>query len=82
MTPETPILTIEHWDFRKAKETGHPEVGVMGMFTDVAVLRRGDKILQARNIRELKIEWERFKKDDEYSREILRTIEVMIEETP
>lgn len=82
MTPEVPILTIEHWDLQKAKEAGHPEVAVMGMFIDVAVLRQGDKILQFRNIRELKIEWERFKRDDRYAQGILRAVEMMIEEIP
>ena len=82
MTPEAPILTIEHWDFRKAKETGHPEVAVMGMFIDVAVFRRGDEIIRVQNVMKLKIDRERFKKDDGYAREILRTIEVIIEEIP
>ena len=34
MTPEqeTPILSIEHWNYQMAKEAGHPEMGELGQF--------------------------------------------------
>lgn len=83
MSPEQEpsVFTIEHWNYQMAMDAGHPEVAEMGMFVDVAVLRQKEEIVCARKIKELKIEWERFKRDEEYAREILQVAEALIEAT-
>ena len=81
MTPEqeTPILSIEHWNYQMAKEVGHPEIGEIGMFVDVAVFRRDGEIVGVRKIKQLKIHWEKFKKDEIYAAEMLASAEKLIE---
>ena len=80
MTPEqeTPVLSIEHWSFQMARNAGHPEVGEMGIYVDVAVVRENDRISGVRKIKELKIEWERFKRDEKYASHILRKAEELM----
>jgi len=80
MTPEqeTPILSIEHWNYQMAKEAGHPEMGELGIFVDVAVFKRDGEIFKVQKVKELKIEWERFKRDEAYASEILRAAEQLL----
>ena len=74
MSPEqeTSILAIEHWNFQMASQAGHPEVGEIGMYVDVAVFRRDGEIVRVQKVKELKIHWERFKNDEAYASEVLR----------
>ena len=80
MTPEqeAPVLSIEHWDYQMARKAGHPEIGEIGMFVDVAVFKRDREVVKVRKIKELKIEWERFKRDEEYASDILRKAEELL----
>jgi hypothetical protein len=75
---ETPVLSVEHWNYQMAMEAGHPEIGEMGMFIDVAVIRKDEKILRVQSIKELKIEWERFKRDEVYASGVLQVVEAML----
>jgi len=72
-------LKIEHWNFQTAHQYGHPEVGEMGMYVDVAVIRYGGEIVKVEKIKDLKIEWERFKRDDVYASLMLRVVEYLME---
>lgn len=69
---ETPVLSIEHWNYQMAKDAGHPEMGELGIFVDIAVFKRDGEILRVQKVKELKIEWERFKRDEEYASGILK----------
>ena len=78
---EAPVLSIEHWNFQMARNAGHPEVAEMGIYVDVAVVRENDRISSVRKIKELKIEWERFKRDEGYAGGILKAVEAMMSTT-
>ena len=80
MTPEqdAPVLSIEHWNYQMASAAGYPQVGEMGMFVDVAVFKRDGEIIRAQKIKELKIEWERFKRNKEYASEVIRAAEELL----
>jgi len=80
VTPEQeiPVLSIEHWNFQMANAAGYPQVGEMGMFVDVAVFKSDGEIIRVQKVKELKIEWERFKRDEEYASEVLRAAEQLL----
>ena len=80
MSPEqdAPVLSIEHWNYQMASAAGYPQVGEMGIFVDVAVFKSNGEIIKVQKVKELKIEWERFKKDEGYAAEVLRTAEQLL----
>lgn len=84
MTPEqeAPALSIEHWNYQMAKDAGHPEIGEMGMFVDVAVFKRDGEVIRVRKVKELKIEWERFKTDGEYASGVIKAAKDLLISTP
>ena len=66
-----PSLNIQHWNYRTAYEAGYPDLGVMGIYVDVVVVTNPNgEITQVFSVRELKIEWERFKRDEDYANQI------------
>lgn len=79
MSPERKqTLSIEHWNYQMARDAGHPEMAEMGFYVDVAVVREGDEIASVLKVKELKIEWEKFKRDEVYASEILKVVEAII----
>jgi hypothetical protein len=84
MTPEqdAPVLSIEHWNYQMAKDAGHPEMGELGMFVDVAVFKREGEVFRVQKVKELKIEWERFKRDEAYAAQIIKAAKEILISTP
>lgn len=79
---ETSDLSIERWDFRTAIKLGHPEMGELGIFVDVAVFRCKGEIIRVRKVKQLNIEWERFRRDDAYAGGIFQAVEALMVLTP